>query len=86
MASQDDVKARAAAVKADADKLHSATKYDLAYAEYTKAIEIDDKDAVLYVDRAVSSSKMKKYTTSTSATPIYPCSILVCVQVPRRGA
>lgn len=58
--SQDDIKARAEAFKAEGNALHLARKYKQAYAKYSEAIELDDKNAVLYANRAASSIELKE--------------------------
>ena len=58
--SQDVTKVRAEALKAEGNALHLARKYKQAYAKYSEAIEVDDKNAILYANRAASSLEMEE--------------------------
>lgn len=60
MASQDEAKARAEALKAEGNALHLARKYKEAYAKYSEAIESDDQNAILYANRAASSLELRQ--------------------------
>jgi tetratricopeptide (TPR) repeat protein len=60
MALAEDLKAQVAKLRADANKLYDDGDYDGARATYSRGIELDPTNAVLYANRAQANLSMKK--------------------------
>ncbi|OBZ78588.1 Small glutamine-rich tetratricopeptide repeat-containing protein beta [Grifola frondosa] len=54
-------KAQAEQLKAEGNRLHLRGDHTAAYEKYSKAIEVDGQNAVLYANRAAASLAMKDY-------------------------
>lgn len=60
MATQEPNATKAEALKAEGNALHAAREYAKAHAKYTEAISADDKNAVLYANRAACSLELRE--------------------------
>ncbi|EMD42334.1 hypothetical protein CERSUDRAFT_90951 [Gelatoporia subvermispora B] len=58
---------KAADLKAEGNALYTAAKFQEAYIKYTEAIQLDDRNAVLYANRAASSMATKELEGYLSA-------------------
>ncbi|KAJ3556321.1 hypothetical protein NM688_g2091 [Phlebia brevispora] len=56
-----EAKAKAAQLKEEGNKCFVAKDYPSAHGKYTKAIDLDDTNAVLYANRGACSMSMRKY-------------------------
>lgn len=60
MASASDISAIVAKLKDEGNALFTKKDYRSAYHTYTKALELDDKNVILYANRAACSQNTKK--------------------------
>lgn len=64
---QNNGQAQAEALKAEGNVFYRARKYREAYVKYSEAIEVDDKNVVLYTNRASASLELQESVITASS-------------------
>lgn len=64
---QNNGQAQAEALKAEGNVFYRARKYREAYVKYSEAIEVDDKNVVLYTNRASAGLELQESVITASS-------------------
>lgn len=77
-----DSKLAAVELKDEGNQLFRLGKYDQAAIKFTKAIELDRSNAVLYANRAACHLALKRFVSLTLSTSIKPLTIYGDIMTP----